>query len=399
MRARPAWGGGEVSPEIELLLRAAHPGTEPGNDTRIGELMRDGLDWDIVLRQARAHGTIPLLHWHIQQQGWQPVPAGPQKVLRDDFRRNAALNLLRTGELLRLLGRFRARGIAALPFKGPTLAAYAYGSLTLRQFIDLDLLLRPADLAVGQEVLLAEDYTSALDLPPARQADYLSAIGQAPFYRRRDASLVELHARVTPRHFHFPLGVDEFWGRAESLRLQGKAVPVLSAEDLLLVLSAHGAKHLFACLTWISDLAALLLSHPELDLALALDRARKARCERLLLLSLHLGYDLLQASPPEVVARGLRADPVACALAVQVWRGLTRSTPLSGLEGALFHLRVREHFKDGLSYGLSLALQPTVADWEVGALPPAASFLYYCLRPVRLAVKYGVRLLGRLGRA
>jgi hypothetical protein len=396
MRTRPAWGG-EVSPEIELLLRAARPGTEPGNYARIGELAHDGLDWDFVLRQARAHGSWPLLHWHFQHQGWELVPAGPRDVLRDEFRQNAALNLLRTGELLRLLASFRARGIAALPFKGPTLAVYAYGSLTLRQFIDLDLLLRPADLIVGQEVLLAEDYTPALALPPARQADYLHSIGQAPFYRRRDASLVELHARVTPRHFHFPLGVEELWERAESLPLQGEAVPVLSAEDLLLVLSVHGAKHLFACLGWISDLAALLLNHPELDLALALDRARKARCERLLLLGLRLGYDLLQASPPEVVDRGLRADPVASALAVRVWRGLTRSTPLSGLEGTLFHLRVREHFKDGLAYGLSLALQPTVADWEVGALPPAASFLYYCLRPVRLAVKYGMRLLGRFG--
>ena len=41
MRDRPAWGE-EVSPEIELLLRAARPGTEPGNDARIGELMRGG---------------------------------------------------------------------------------------------------------------------------------------------------------------------------------------------------------------------------------------------------------------------------------------------------------------------------------------------------------------------
>jgi hypothetical protein len=114
-------------------------------------------------------------------------------------------------------------------------------------------------------------------------------------------------------------------------------------------------------------------------------------------LGLRLGYDLLQQAPPEGVDRRLRADPVARNLAGQVWRWLSRGTEQSGLHEALFHLRVRENCKDGLAYGLNLALQPIVADWRLLALPPGASFLYYCLRPVRLAGKYGVRLLGRLG--
>jgi hypothetical protein len=386
----------QVSSEFQLLLRTARLGAEPANDGRIGELLHSGLDWDFVLRQARAHGTLPLLHWHLQRQGWEAVPAAHRDSLRDEFRRNAALNLVRTGELLNLLRQFRARGIPVLPFKGPTLGAYAYGNLSLRQFIDLDLLFRSDDLASGQDLLLAEGYTSGLALPAARQADYLRAIGQVPFYRKRDASLVELHSRVTPRRFFFPLGLDELWGRAELLPLQGEMVRVLSAEDLLLVLSAHGAKHLFAYLGWVSDLAAVIQSRPTLDLAQALDRARELRSERVLLLGLRLGYNLLHASPPEIVERRVRADPVSRALAVQVWRGLTHGPPLSESQGAMFQIRVREHFKDGLVYSLSLALQPVVADWKFLSLPPPASFLYYFLRPMRLALKYGMRLLGRL---
>ena len=76
-----------------------------------------------------------------------------------------------------------------------------------------------------------------------------------------------------------------------------------------------------------------------------------------------------------------------------MWRGLTRGAPAGEFQGALFHLRVREHFQDGLAYGLSLILQPTVADWQFVTVPPGASFLYYALRPVRLAAKYGRRLL------
>jgi hypothetical protein len=353
------------------------------------------LDWDFVLRYARAHATLPLLHWHLQRQQCTAVPATHRDSLRDDFRRNAVLNLLRTGELLSLLRKFQALGIPVLPFKGPTLAAYAYGNLSLRQFNDLDLLLRPEDLSAGQELLLAEGYRSGLDLPAARQSDYLRALGQVPFYHQRDASLVELHSRLMPHCFFFPLGLEELWSRAELLSLQGEVVRVLSAEDLLLVLSVHGAKHLFASLGWVSDLAALLLSRPALDVERLLDRARELRCERVLLLGLRLGYGLLNESPPKIVKRGMRADPVSRVLSAQVRRGLTHGPPLSEPQGAVFQIRVREHFTDGLVYSLSLALQPIVADWKFFSLPPTASLLYFCLRPLRLALKYGVRLLGR----
>jgi hypothetical protein len=65
----------------------------------------------------------------------------------------------------------------------------------------------------------------------------------------------------------------------------------------------------------------------------------------------------------------------------------------AGLGDALFQLRARERLGDGLRYALSLALAPTVADWASVWLPGQLSFLYYLVRPARLAAKYG-RLLG-----
>jgi hypothetical protein len=394
-----------LRPETELLLRTSRP---PRAGARSGDraptegdrapteglraLLRRKIDWELLLRTAEAHGTLPLLHWHLNEADGDVVPAAVWSALHEAFHRNAGLNLWRTGELLRLLDRLEQRGVAAIPFKGPTLAAYAYGSLSLRRFLDLDLLVRPADLPAAGEVLRGEGYVPGLGLPPDRQRSYLEAIGQLPFWRPGDASLVELHTRLMPRHYHFPLGVDELARRLETLPLQGRQVRVLSAEDLLLVLCGHGAKHLFALLSWVADVAALVTRRPPPDLALALERARGMRCERIVLLGLRLAYDLLGELPPPDVERPLRADPAAGNLAVRVWRRLVRGggegTP-EGVREALFHLQSRERFRDGAAYALSLALQPAVADWEWVALPPAASFLYYFLRPVRLAGKYG----------
>jgi hypothetical protein len=397
MKVRQVNGVAAPEPESELLLRAARPGAEPGNDGRIRVLLRGSLDWDLLLRAAQTHGVMPLLHWHLQRQAWAAVPTGPRDALQGEFRRNAVLNLARTGELLRLLRLFRDRGISVLAFKGPTLAAYAYSDLSLRCFSDLDLLLRPAQLVVGEEALLAAGYAMALELPSARQADYLRSIGQLPFCRARDGSLVELHSRLTPQHFHFPLRLEDLWSRVQRVDLLGEEIAALSAEDLLLVLAAHAAKHLFTRLGWVSDLAAVLLRCPTLDLGRVFHRARQLRCQRLLLVSLRLAYNLLQECPPDVVVRNLRADATAGCLAAQVWRRFAGGRPPGTVEGGLFHLLVREDFKDGLAYGMSLALQPTTADWDCLALHQAASPLFFFLRPLRLAFKYGTRLLARFG--
>lgn len=412
MTTRPPEPLAGLRPETELLLRASRPpraGARSGDRAPIaGErapaqgdrapteslrpLLRRKIDWQLLLRTAEAHGTLPLLYWHLNEANGDVVPAAVWSALHEAFRRNAGLNLWRTGELLRLLDLLEARGIVAIPFKGPSLAAYAYGSLSLRRFFDLDLLVRSADLPAAGEVLRGEGYVSGLGLPPDRQRSYLEAIGQLPFWRPGDASLVELHTRLMPRHYHFPLGVDELSRRLEPFALQGRQVRVLAAEDLLLVLCAHGAKHLFALLCWVADVAALLTHRPAPDLGLALERARGMRCERIVLLGLRLAYDLLGQPPPPDVERALHADAAAGQLAAQVWRRLVRGGGAGAPEGvreALFHLRSRERFRDGAAYALSLALQPAEADWEWVALPPAASFLYYVLRPVRLAGKYG----------
>ena len=55
-------------------------------------------------------------------------------------------------------------GVAAIPFKGPTLAAYAYGSTALRRFGDLDLLVR--ENRVVAEVRIAVDHAEAAEWEP-----------------------------------------------------------------------------------------------------------------------------------------------------------------------------------------------------------------------------------------
>jgi hypothetical protein len=79
-------------------------------------------------------------------------------------------------------------------------------------------------------------------------------------------------------------------------------------------------------------------------------------------------------------------------LALQVTRGLClpERRCLNGWEGFVFHTRVRDCFRDKLRYPLlGVTMRPALADRQFVQLPRQLAFLYYVIRPIRLAVKYG----------
>jgi len=258
-------------------------------------------------------------------------------------------------------------------------------------------LMRQRDIPRAKELLVARGYQPMIDLPAAQEAAYLRTIGQLPFMHPENGIMVELHAQLLPRDFSFAVDFDSLWQRRVPIALAGREVPGLSPEDLLLLLCAHGTKHLWIYLKWICDVAQLVRAYPALNWSRVMREARRLRSERMLFLGLQLAGDLLQAPLPEAIRERARADTVATTLAGQVRHYLFRGRPPDGLESAVFQFRARERPRDGLRYALSLALTPTVADWRARAVPASLSFLYYLLRPIRLAGKYVRKLLSRAG--
>jgi hypothetical protein len=371
-------------PEYRLLLRMAQ-----GPDRDRAEEFEDGLDWPLLVRTALAHAVGPLVEWHVR--GTKNVPAAVREELSERFRDNALYSLVLAGELVRLARFFAEDGIRILPFKGPTLAARAYGNLALRDFVDLDLLLAPSDVARARKLLASAGYHCKLPLPPAQEEAYLASIGQMPFVRESPRILVELHARLMPRDFHFPLTLEHLLPRRQPVVLAGQEVFTLGDEDLLVVLCAHGGKHGWASLGWIADVAALVRACPALDWEKVLTTARALRSERILSLGILLAHDLLAAPPPPEFLRRARASSAVRGLAGRVYQQLFREADgrPQGFQQARFQLGLRERPGDGLRYAASLALTPTVADWTAMQLPSALSFLYQLFRPFRLAAKYG----------
>ena len=267
--SRPASPATFSGPEAELLLRAVQGDLESRNAEQIKSLLGGRINWAYLLQTADHHGAMPLLYRQLSEGYSDLVSRTMLDQLGDHFRNNIRSNFILSGQLCSLLKLFHANGITAIPFKGITLAACAYGNLALRDVGDLDLLVRNCDMVKATELLLGQGYQPMYKLGLRQEAAYRGSLGQLSFVSSHSAGVVDLHTALLPRDFFFPLDFDRVWERRVTLSFGGMDVPSLCPEDLLLVLCAHGGKHHWTYLKWICDIAHLIHRHPEMNWTLS----------------------------------------------------------------------------------------------------------------------------------
>lgn len=388
----------DIRPEAELLLCCARTRMDPARAGRVKALLQKDIDWTYLLRTARAHGMMPLLYWHLNATCPEAVPKTTLDQLRDHFHANARRNLFLTRELLGLLEMFEAYGISAVPFKGPVLTVALYGNLALRQFSDLDILIHKQDVTRAKTLLISQGYRADLHLTGVQETAYIHSHYDYDFHRQDGEFFLEIHWAVVPRYFSFALDSEHLWQHLEPLSLGGKEVLTLSPEDLFLSLCVHGAKHCWERLGWICDIAELIRVFQGINWGRIMEQANILGCERMLFLGLFLASDLLGTVLPEEVWQKVQSDPKVKSLAAQVRAQLFQdaSGPPGILANSLFHLRARERLGDRVRYCLGFAMTPTAGDLALLPLPAALFPLYYLLRPIRLAGKYGLKLMRQI---
>ena len=392
---------GFAGAEAELLLSCVRAvmGTESATD--INRRMPSDLHWAAVVRKALEHGVLPHLYTGLTASGTSSIPAAVLDNIRGQFRANARSAVFRSAELMDVLRIFDAHTIQTLSLKGPVLAHSIYGSVAMRQFTDLDLLVPAPQAVSARELLRVRGY----DIRSQHESGALAVRDRA-----HGSVVIDLQWALAEQRYRFPITEKDLRARAQPLAFMNGVVWQPRPEDQLLLLCGHAAKHCWSRLGWLSDAGAFVQAHGHrLDWPRAMDRARRMGGERLVLISLQLAADLLWLPVPREVRPRLRADrvvvPLATELGQQLFHGHLRPERLNAsyglVEAGLLYMRSRERIADKMPYARYLAsvllsgcsLTPNARDREVIALPSFLAFLYFVIRPMRLARKYGVRLL------
>lgn len=338
-------------------------------------------DWDEVAELALRHGLRPLLYRYLQ--AGETVPERVEAELASHYQANARHNLLLTKLVVDLVARFGAEGVETVPFKGPVLAQEAYGSLLLREFNDLDVVVRERDARRAMDALRAEGYTLHKGRDDTRHGYHRR------FLHPRTGVKVELHWGFTQEFLSIDLDLEEVWARTRTVSVAGQLLPGFSLEDTLLLLCVHGAKHLWLGLGWICDVAGLLARRPDVAWGPLLARAENAGCGRMVRLGLYLAHELLEAPLPAWLAAELGENRQVRALTNSVSARLfpVDFAAVGVPEQFVFYLRVRERFRDRARlqfWLLRLLFTPIPEDRAAVPLPRPFHWLYPLVRPTRL---------------
>ena len=382
-----------LSNEAGLVLCCATTAATPARIALASELAARVRKWDSVIAIAKSHAVLPLVHRYLTIECPSAVPADAMAKLRIQSQLIALYNRHLTTELVRLTGLLKAANIAAVAFKGPVLAAMAYGSIDLRQFVDLDILVRQTDLPRIAEIFTAEGYLSPHTRREGLATGYFQEYEDA-FFGARGVGAIDVHWKITPRSFRFAPDEEFFWRRARVVELEFGSVTAIAPEDLLLFICVHAAKHGWVQLGSICDVAETIRARPAIDLMAILDEATALGSRRIFLTGIYLAHELVAAPIPEDIVAIARNDRAVRALArrvaIQLFNQASRDTqldpwavPLRSIEGP----RARIH------YIVRRMLAPTMGDYELIPLPRALFPLYWAIRPFRMVVQYGPRLI------
>ncbi len=369
--------------EFRLLAEVAYD--EKANIT---DLLSDpALDWDYLLAAAKFHGLIPVLAPKLLRH----VTSVPERVrfeLQQASRRALEGTLALSGELVRVLRNLNAAHVNCIPFKGPALAAELWGNFTLRQSMDIDLLVRPAQVGQAVEVLRSCGYTPESDwkrLFPRSVELPLKKTGLPP---------LELQWGIAPKCFSVDLEIGACWQRAQRAEFGGQPTLAFAPEDLMLILCIHGWKHSWNRLLWIADLARLLRKSTALDWQSLSARAKASGAEGILLLGTLLAHKLFGVRVPDEIAdRALSARQITTLAdeSISYMQDLTQPT-YTGWHR--YMLVARERRIDRIRHIFRFLLTPGAGDWDAVQLPKFVTPLYRLVRLARVgqvAAQYAFR--------
>lgn len=375
-------------PEFDLLLACCRAGG-PKSLAAGGEFGE--IHWDRLIAIAEHHGLISRLSALLGDDR-EAIPAAALDQLRARHQANTRQTLWLTHELLRICRHFESRGITVLPYKGPALAQLLYGDVSMRQYSDLDLLVRAEDVPKAKSAVMELGYRLGMGLSAREERAYLASGYEYTFDSSAGRNVLEIQWQILPRYYALSFEAGDFFDRAVPLKIAGETIRTLCREDLLLVLCAHAAKHAWSKLSWILEIAELACSGG-LNWNVISNQASRLHMERMVQISFRAAESLLGRPEPDLLPEEFRGDAAADSVAAEVRAMILRCGDYNTetLPYFRFVMRTRERWQDRMRFLARLALTPSTGEWSAVRLPSALFPLYSIVRVFRLTRRLGTR--------
>lgn len=376
--------------EWDLVRAASCADARESDLARIRSLLATtkSVEWEAALRLADHHGTSSLLYQNLSRFG-DIVPSSALAALRQSYERNVYKSLFLARELIRILDCLDAIGVEVVPYKGIVMAEVYYGDMALRRSGDMDLFVRGRDVSRIKKAVRELGYAQRVPVPEDAEEDYIASGYECTFDSPAGKNLLELQWALQPRFYAVDFDMEGLFERAVSVSVAGRAVKTPCAEDLVLVLSVHAAKHVWGRLIWLCDIAQIL-KRENLNWEWVQARARQFGIERILHITLLLANRFLTAPIPAPIGEAIVSDRAARFFADKIAADVARGVSYGEEQVSYFRLmmQLRERKADRLRFLTRLTFTPGPGEWETLRLPKPLFPLYRVVRLARLASRF-----------
>jgi hypothetical protein len=386
----------DFTPEWSLLVRCARHATRDETTRPVDSgLVEAGttpatserVDWDELLALADRHGLTAFLQRFLEAETTLDPPRDFLTRLRERVRLRTQENLRHTANLIALAPAMEAAGIDTIAYKGPVLSALLHGSPTLRDYDDLDLLVRKHDVGKATRFLEDQGLKPWFEVKPDQVARLKDSQYARHFGNAKTGMAVDLHWGFSQPYLSKGLEEGTIWADVQEVALGPVRLRTLADSLLLLVLCIHGSKHEpqpWYRLKWVTDVAGLARLIPPERWGLLLSQAQALHVERPFLLGLLVAYRLLDAPLAPLVEERLRTSTDVGSLADAVLTALTAPGGADAPTRIDYDLRLLDRRRDRIRYLLHRLFVPNPKDWAFVQLPRWLTPAFYVLRPVRL---------------
>lgn len=298
-------------------------------------------------------------------------------------------NMLMTSELIKIMHLLRENNIEALAFKGPTLSQMAYGDITLRQYVDLDVLVKKGDIYKAGKILENHFYMASGSIEFLNDPIWVSDAKDMTFFNEKKSIAVEIHWKFFKNRYANSSHMINFWLDPNEVKINNTTIRTLQTDILLVYLCIHGSMHVWERIEWINDIN-LLIRTQEIDWDKALIFAKEFQSKTMFLLGLSIAHELFGTKLPEIIRKHIQQKKII-KLKKFTLESLQISdkgyNSLSGLlRRAKFHANMQDTYINKCKYWQHTFFHRTIASQEENVKKHSA--LMSLSRPFILIKRY-----------
>lgn len=372
-----------LSNQLDLLLGLAR--------NCFGE---NNIPTDLIFNQdASAKALLELARFHkLPNLVLEQYSANP--AYSRSYADQTAQFLALTAESLRVYQEFQRQKISVALLKGTALAHLLYQKPHLRQFSDIDLLIKPHQFEISCSALEYLGYRPLVILSPKKLAHELKTQHAITFRHTSLGIELDLHWSLVQTQFAIRFEMEDVFRNLETIEVMKAPVETLGIIDTLLFISAHSSKSYW------------LLLRDSLDFMLAQNKLSQESTNRLIEKAFASGQEILLAVSVEVARSLLRVEPnpilLQFATGIPRASSLTRTLisafngerSLSEWELAKIDFQLKSKLRDKISYTMGRIFTPHEQDWN-SSIPEGLFFLHFLRKPIKTLLRVAKALSRR----